>query len=130
MENVFSKLESFKLPSYLPVSGNYHLNKPLKLSRLHCNFAFFHVTGCLFPRKSRKSSPHCSCMNLLLHHKLICICFILFWMNIIKKGLYEYMRFNWNIFKYFYNSFLGESPRNTHQKTIAVPRYGHGTLFH
>ena len=130
MDNVFSKLESFKLPCYLPVSDNYHLNKPLRLSRIHRKFAFFHVTRCLFPRKSRKSSPHCSCMNLLLHHKLICICFILFWMNIIKKELYEYIRFNWNIFIYFYNSFLGESPLNTHQKTIAVPRYGHDTLFH
>ena len=37
---------------------------------------------------------------------------------------------HWNIFMYFYNSFLGGTPLNTHQKMIAVPRYGHDTVFH
>ena len=64
MDNVFSKLESFKLSCYLPISGNYHLNNLSRLSGLIRKFALFHVTGCLFPRKSRKNDPHCSCMNL------------------------------------------------------------------
>ena len=29
---------------------------------------------------------------------------------------------NWNIFLFFYDSFLGETPLNDHQKTIAAPR--------
>ena len=33
-------------------------------------------------------------------------------------------------FLYFYDTFLGETPLNTHQKTIAVPRYSHDTVFH
>ena len=40
------------------------------------------------------------------------------------------IQLNWNIFLYFYDSFLGEATRNIHQKTIAVPRYSHGTVFH
>ena len=40
------------------------------------------------------------------------------------------LRLNWNILIYFYNSFLGETPLNTHQKMIAVLRYGHGTAFY
>ena len=67
MDNIFSELESFKLSCYLPISGNYHLNNLSRLSGIIRKFALFHVTGCLFPRKSRKSGPHCSCMNLLFH---------------------------------------------------------------
>ena len=40
------------------------------------------------------------------------------------------LRLNWDIFLYFCDTFLGETPLNTHQKTIAVPRYSHGTVFH
>ena len=32
------------------------------------------------------------------------------------------LQLNWNIFLYFSDSFLGEAPLNTHQKTIGVPR--------
>ena len=67
MDNVISELESFKLPCYLPISGNYHLNNLSRLSGLIRKVALFHVTGCLFPRTSRRSGPHCSCMNLLFH---------------------------------------------------------------
>ena len=31
---------------------------------------------------------------------------------------------------YFHYFFLGVTPLNTHQKTIALPRYSHGTVFH
>ena len=89
MGNVFSELESFKLPCCLPISGNYHLNNLSRLSGIIHKFALFHVTGCLFSRKSRKSVPHCSCMNFCFINKLIRIRFIPFWMNIIKKELYE-----------------------------------------
>ena len=82
MYNVFSKLESFKWQCYRPISGNYHLNNLSRLSGLMRKFALFHVTGCLFPRKSRKSGPHCSCMKLLFD-QLIRTRFIPFWMNII-----------------------------------------------
>ena len=68
MDNVFSELESFKLPCYLPISGNYYLNDFFRLSRLTCKFALFQVIVCLFPRKSK--SPHGSCMNLLFHQKV------------------------------------------------------------
>ena len=37
---------------------------------------------------------------------------------------------NWNIPLYFYDSILGETALNTHQKTTAVPRYDHDTVFH
>ena len=67
MDNVFSELESFKLPCYFPISGNYHLNDLSRLSGLIRKFALFRVTGCLFQRKSRKSGSHCSFKNLLFH---------------------------------------------------------------
>ena len=70
MDNVFAELKNFKLPCYLPISRNYHLNHLSRLFGLVRKFALFHVTGCLFPRKSRKSGPHCSCMNLLFHQQL------------------------------------------------------------
>ena len=37
---------------------------------------------------------------------------------------------NWNIPLYFYDSILGETALNTNQKTTAVPRYDHDTVFH
>ena len=40
------------------------------------------------------------------------------------------LHLNWDTFLYFYDTFLGETPLNTHQKTIAVPRYSHDTVFH
>ena len=42
------------------------------------------------------------------------------------------LRLNWNksIFLYFYDSFLVETPLNTHQKTIPVPKYSRGIEFH
>ena len=40
------------------------------------------------------------------------------------------LRLNWNVFIYFYNSYLRETPLITHQKTIVVPRYSHDTGFH
>ena len=40
------------------------------------------------------------------------------------------IRLTCNIFINFHDSFLGETPLNTHQKTIAVPRYGHDAVFH
>ena len=99
MGNVFSELESFKLPCCLPISANYHLNNLSRLSGIIHKFALFHVTGCLFSRKSRKSVPHCSCMNFCFINKLIRIRFIPFWMNIITEKLYK------TAFLYFYNSF-------------------------
>ena len=39
-------------------------------------------------------------------------------------------RLNWNIFLYFYDFFLGETPLNTHQKMISAPRYRRDTVFH
>ena len=52
-------------------------------------------------------------------------------MNNIKKELYEPATVKLEyFFKYFQNSFLGETPLNSDQKTIAVPRYGHDTAFH
>ena len=62
---VFIELESFKLSCYFPISCNYHLSHFLRLSGLISKFALFQVTSCLFSRKSRKSAPHCTCMNLL-----------------------------------------------------------------
>ena len=50
-------------------------------------------------------------------------------MNIIKKELYEPATVELEYFYILYNSFLGETPLNTHQKTIAVPRHGHDTVF-
>ena len=67
MDSVFSKLESFKFPCYLPISCNYHLDNLWRLSGLICKFVLFNVTGCLFPRKSRKSRLHCNCMDLFFH---------------------------------------------------------------
>ena len=58
-------------------------------------------------------------------NQLIHIHFIPFSMNIRKKNLDEPA-----IFLCFYNSFLGETPRNTHQKTIAIPRFSHDTVSH
>ena len=40
------------------------------------------------------------------------------------------LRLNWNIFLYFYTYFLEQTPLNTHQKTITVPKYSHDTVFH
>ena len=40
------------------------------------------------------------------------------------------LRLNRNICLYFYGSFLGEDPVDTYQKTVAVPRYSHATVFH
>ena len=40
------------------------------------------------------------------------------------------IQLNWNIFIYFYKSFLGETPLSANQKTIAVPRYGHDTVLY
>ena len=89
MGNIFSELESFKLPCYLPISSNYHLNILSRLSGLIRKVALFHVTGCLFLRKSKKAihnvAPWISCFI----NKLIRIRFIPLWMNIMKKELYE-----------------------------------------
>ena len=38
------------------------------------------------------------------------------------------LHLNWDTFLYFYDTFLGETPLNTHQKTIAVPRYSHDSI--
>ena len=40
------------------------------------------------------------------------------------------LRLNLNIFLPFYNSTLGETSVNTHQKTIAVPSYSHDAVLH
>ena len=40
------------------------------------------------------------------------------------------LRLNWENFLYSYNSFLGETRLDTHQKVMAVPRYSHDTVFH
>ena len=41
----------------------------------------------------------------------------------------QVLQLNYNIFLYFYNSFLGETPLKYHQKTIAVPRYSYDPGF-
>ena len=58
------KLQIPMLSSYL---HNYHLNKLSRLSGLIGKFTLFRVTGCLLPRKSRKSGLHCCWMNFLFH---------------------------------------------------------------
>ena len=58
------------MPCHLPISGTYHLNSLSRLSGIIPKFALFHVTGFLFPRKSRKSGPHCNCMNILFRQKV------------------------------------------------------------
>ena len=73
-----------KLLCYLPISGN-----PFKIIITWINFWGCHGSSTnLFPGKSRKSSAHCSCINLFFINKLIHIRFIPFWMNIIKKKLW------------------------------------------
>ena len=93
-ENVFSELGSFKLSRYLPISDNSNkiidLNSLLSLSWLIHKFALLQVIGCLFPRKSRKSGPHrIAAWISRFINKLIRIRFIPFWMNIIKKELFQ-----------------------------------------
>ena len=40
------------------------------------------------------------------------------------------LQLNLSIFQTFYNSFLGKTSLNNHQKTMAVPRYSYDTVFH
>ena len=89
MDKVFSELESFKLPCYLPIASNYHLNNLSRLSRLIREFALFHVTGCQFPRKSEKAVRLVAAWISCFIINLIRIRFIPFWKNVIKKELYK-----------------------------------------
>ena len=57
------KLQIAMLSSYFRwfLYDHYHLNNLSSLSGLIRKFGLFHVTG------NKKSSPHCSCMNLLFY---------------------------------------------------------------
>ena len=90
MENIFSELEIVKLPCYLPISGNYHLNNLSRLSGLIQKFALFHVTVCLFPRTWRNVVLTVAAWIFCFISKSTCIRFISFWMNIKKKDFYEH----------------------------------------
>ena len=92
MDNVFSGLESFKLPCYLPISGSSYKIITIWITVRGCQGSSInlrHVTECLFPRKSRKSGPHWAAWISCFINTLIHIRFIRFWINIIKKELYE-----------------------------------------
>ena len=69
IDNVFSKSESIKLQCYLPISGHSYkiIITWITFWGVRTHLQIFHVIGCLFSRKSRKSGPHCGCMNLLFH---------------------------------------------------------------
>ena len=100
-------IKKYQIVMLLPISGNYHLPR---LSGLIWKFAIFYVTGCLFPLKSRKSGPHCSCMNLLFLQQVNSYPFCSALNEYYKERTLWACYLNWNIFIYFYNSFLGETP--------------------
>ena len=94
MDNVFSELGSFKLSCYLPISGNsYTIIITWKTFRScqesSANWHFFTLLDVCFRRDQEKAVSTVAAWMSCFINKLICIHFIPFWMNIIKKKLYE-----------------------------------------
>ena len=115
--NVFGGLGSFKLSCYLPIFYNSYKIIITWITVWCCHESSANLLLALFSTVAAWIS---SFIN-----KLFCYRFIPFWMNIMKKKLYQP-----SIFLYFYNSFMGETPLNTHEKMIAVPRFRNNTVFH
>ena len=121
--------------SYLPISGNSYEIISTWITFQVCQA---HREICSFLRKRMsvpteiKKKPSV----LQLHESLVSpisqfvsILFRSEWI-LQRKNFTNLLRLNWNIFIHLHNSFLGETSFNTHQKTIAVPRYSHDTVFH
>ena len=94
MDNIFSELGSFKLWCYLPISCNsYNIIVPWKTFRgcqdSSANLHYFGELDVCFHGDQGKAVSTVAAWISFFINKLIRIRFIPFWMNIIKKKLYE-----------------------------------------